>query len=426
MSDCSICCDTYNKVDRKTIKCIYCAHECCLKCQRRYLLSSAQEAHCMNCKKKWSRKILVDTFPQVFVHSEYALHKENLLFDREKSLLPDTQNHIPIILKKRGLQRMLELCSEEAAVSESRRAEIQYLQSLIGSKLHSAEIVKKDDSKRFTMKCPIGDCRGFLSSRYKCGLCGGKVCPDCQIELSETEEKHDCDPSTVETVKEIKKSTRNCPSCHVPIYKSSGCDQMWCVSCQTAFNWKTGQIEKGIIHNPEYFEFLRSRGIETRNPNEQRCGGLPNYHTVMYMFRSRLESDFVTSYYQSLAHLRNDTLARLPTPLDNHSNLNLRIDYMLNEIPEEEFKKTLYLREKERDKKLDYRQQLDTYITVGEELMRQFATGQLKLKFMAEQQYEIEKIINTQILDLNKIYKCKLHTLALSSKAVAASEQIRK
>ena len=36
------------------------------------------------------------------------------------------------------------------------------------------------------------------------------------------------------------------------------CDQMWCVCCNTAFSWKTGEIETGRIHNPHYYQHLRN------------------------------------------------------------------------------------------------------------------------------------------------------------------------
>ena len=47
----------------------------------------------------------------------------------------------------------------------------------------------------------------------------------------------------------IKKETVKCPNCATPIYKISGCDQMWCTSCNIAFNWRTGRKIKGIIHH---------------------------------------------------------------------------------------------------------------------------------------------------------------------------------
>jgi hypothetical protein len=272
------------------------------------------------------------------------------------------------------------------------------------------------------MKCPIGDCRGFLSSRYKCGVCDGKVCPHCHLELEE--EKHDCDPDLVKTVEELKKTTRNCPNCHVPIYKSSGCDQMWCINCHTAFDWKTGQIEKGIIHNPEYFEFLNKKGLSVRNPHEQLCGGMPNFSQVQYIARTRSESVFLTDYYQSLAHLRHDRLRRLPTNLDNQNNQDLRIAYLMKEISESEFKSTLQKRQKEREKGIEYRQFLTTYITVGEELFRQLVAREITVKFMSQQVLQLMEIINREIENLNKAFKSKLFLVDLSIRALDAIPSI--
>jgi hypothetical protein len=380
----------------------------------------------MSCKKKWTRYFLSENFPQTFVHKEYVLHKENLLLEREKALLPATQVHVPIILKRRGLQRMNELIEEEKREiqhlpyleKEERETELEAVYRLIRKKYHILNHTKpeeKKDKQRFVMKCPIGDCRGFLSSRYKCGVCDGKICSECHIELQE--EKHDCDPDLVKTVEELKKSTRGCPNCHVPIYKSSGCDQMWCVNCHTAFNWKTGEIEKGIIHNPEYFEFLRQNKIAVRNPHEQVCGGLPYFDSLRLYSRTRSEAVFLSDYYQSLTHLRQDTLRRLPTNLDNQNNQDLRISYLMKEISESEFKSTLQKREKDREKGIEYRQFLTTYITVGEDLFRQLVDGQVTIKAMAKNVLELLTIINREIENLNKAFKSKLSTLCLSPRA---------
>ena len=48
---------------------------------------------------------------------------------------------------------------------------------------------------------------------------------------------------------------------------------MWCVNCHTTFDWKSLQIKKsGIIHNPEYFRYLRENGITIpRNENDNPC-----------------------------------------------------------------------------------------------------------------------------------------------------------
>jgi len=71
----------------------------------------------------------------------------------------------------------------------------------------------------------------------------------------------------VESVKLKKKDTMGCPSCGVRIYKIEGCDQMWCVECHTPFSYKTGDIVKGVVHNPHYYEYIREHGENNlRNP----------------------------------------------------------------------------------------------------------------------------------------------------------------
>jgi hypothetical protein len=393
-------------------------------CNKTYVTSTAQEAHCMNCKKKWPRAFLLASFTRSFIDGDYTKHRQNLMYEREKALLPATQVHIPVILNRRGLQKMMEMNHQQYMNEEKmyrgeeldkRRGEFQYLQSLLITKLnYLARGHEKKQEKTFVMKCPIGECRGFLSTRYKCGVCNGRVCPSCHVE--EKEEKHECDPDLVKTVEEMKKTTRNCPNCHVPIFKSSGCDQMWCVSCHTAFNWRTGQIEKGYIHNPEYFEFLRRTGLTVRNPNEVVCGGMPEFATVLAKTRSRSESSLVTDIYQMVVHYRHDTLRRLPTPIDNTNNQDLRIQFLLNEISEEAFKVTIFQRERDREKKLEYRQLVDTFVTVGEELFRQLDD----IKIFCRQMLELGRLINSQILRLNSSYKCKLALIRLNEAALAS------
>jgi hypothetical protein len=53
------------------------------------------------------------------------------------------------------------------------------------------------ERQRFVMKCAQGDCRGFLSTRYKCGTCEVTVRSGCHEPLAEG---HVCDPATVQSV----------------------------------------------------------------------------------------------------------------------------------------------------------------------------------------------------------------------------------
>lgn len=100
------------------------------------------------------------------------------------------------------------------------------------------------NQRRFIRKCPNEDCKGFLDMEWYCGICEIKYCKDCNEIQTPT---HTCDPQTVETIKLLNEDSKSCPTCGIVIQKSSGCAQMWCTQCHTAFNWNTGEIDHGRV-----------------------------------------------------------------------------------------------------------------------------------------------------------------------------------
>jgi hypothetical protein len=91
-TECSICVEKYNKSNHKQVVCGYCEFDACRECCKIYMLSSPN-AKCMNpkCEGEWSLDFIVDNFTKKFVSTELKKHKENLLFDKERALLPETQ-----------------------------------------------------------------------------------------------------------------------------------------------------------------------------------------------------------------------------------------------------------------------------------------------------------------------------------------------
>lgn len=119
----------------------------------------------------------------------------------------------------------------------------------------------------FTYPCPLGDCEGFMDAHGNCPSCKKKICMKCETEEGEN---HECDPGLVETVQMLRRTSRPCPKCSVPIHKTDGCDQMWCTQCHTTFSYRTGTIHQGRTHNPEYYRWIRenNNGVVPREPGD--------------------------------------------------------------------------------------------------------------------------------------------------------------
>lgn len=124
---------------------------------------------------------------------------------------------------------------------------------------------------RFLQTCN-NNCNGFLDINLKCQSCSFIACADCmQIK----DNNHKCDQNIIKSVALIKKefNPKSCPVCCIPISKIEGCDHMWCIKCNTYFDWKTLKIMSGNnIQNPEFFDDMRRRNILSRNVNDVLCG----------------------------------------------------------------------------------------------------------------------------------------------------------
>ena len=420
--ECSICINTVTV--SKMVTCPYCTFDACNECYKHVILDSVNPPACMNveCKKQFSDDFVYSSFPKTWLDKAYRAHVTKNLVEKEKALLPETQPHVERVI----------LIEKLEAEADELHTEIRKMQERYREMTHRLSRLKYDDEpiedvaakKTVVCACPMSECRGYVYSDGKCGICDSYVCKECHVlKKAKNDEEHECKPDDVATVKELEKSTRNCPNCMVTIFKSEGCDQIWCTKCHTAFNWKTGKIEKGVIHNPHYFEYLRQNGgAAPRNPHEVLCGGMPNPRhlndhriglaqipvTKKYgrMFKSA--TDLVAAMYQRVQHVRHDVMIRLPTAIDNNSNLDLRIKYMRNELTSEKFADLIYRKEKDRKKKLEYRDILDTYCNVSQDLFTKLFTDFQVDEFLAAES-RVATFVADSIGKINKKYKSSLN-----------------
>lgn len=342
---CQVCIETFNKSTLKEIKCPYCEYSACAKCTKHYLLQSKENSHCMNCKREWDRDILVERMTKSFVNKEWKQHREDVLVERETSLLPESQIYV---------EREIEIEKTTKEYLEVQKKIMKWIRKSVELKTKIRKLREKKDTERkqFIKKCPNEECRGFLSTKWKCGICNINVCAECHEIKNDNE--HECKKENVETAKMIEKECKSCPKCATIIHKIDGCDLMWCVMCHTAFSWKSGRIESGNIHNPHYFEWLRQNGRQERNPMEIQCGREIDNHFVRVLSeKTKEKGEEVRKLYlekaRKVMHMREVEMRRYQTNRVEE-NRDLRISFLRNRLSKEEWKKILQKREKQSDK----------------------------------------------------------------------------
>jgi hypothetical protein len=417
--ECQICCNE----TKRFVKCLYCSYISCFNCNERYILESVNKPHCISCKKEFSSSFFHDNFTKSFITKKYKIHREQILFEKEKYLLPATQPEVEKIYKKKELNE--ELCDLRKIIADLKLRESEIKHEILNLDYPNPNENKKDEEKKdiYISQCPNNDCRGFLSTRYKCGICNLQACSECR-EVKK--ENHICDPNTIETIKEIKKTSRNCPNCKTLIFKISGCDQMFCTQCHIAFCWKTGKIEKGMIHNPHYFEYMKNaNGDVPRNPFEERCGGFPTedfihckefnlqFEQPLDRFGRKYDKliDLLIEIYRQTIHIHHVEIARLPTIMDNLTNQDLRIKFLMKEITNEDFKIKLQRREKDKEKKKEYRDVLETYVHVMQDLFNELRRNKDYSLFLIEEQ-KIREYIDKGVYLINNKYSSKLRNIS--------------
>jgi hypothetical protein len=380
--DCELCCESFNMKTRQNIQCGYCETCVCQTCIQTYLLNTTNDPHCMKCKKEWNREFLDIHLTKKFIRKDLKNHRENILFEREKCLMPDTQESVVRIKNGRRLQA--EKDKVMAEIDKLRRIVYDMDQAIHENMYPVRTGASAGESsstrKEFIRKCPVEECKGFLSTQWHCGVCENNICSKCnEIKTAD----HTCNPDNVASAELIKKDTKGCPSCGQFIFRISGCAQMWCPKCHVAFNWNTLQIEKGIIHNPHYFEFQRNnRAVPNRVNGDIPCGGRPNINDIlrvfgvqkhintrMYIRDPKFDVDLFLNVLRMTIHIQVLSTTRYIAV--EHNNLDIRIRYLMNEMSEDLFKKTIQQREKAFKQRREYNDIYTTFINISDDLLRQ-------------------------------------------------------
>ena len=411
--DCSICSEDFNS----KLKSVQCPanDKCPLVCVTCFLKFATDNftPSCMHCKSEIT-KDFIRSIVNKKKFNEYNNSKFLMTFDRQKSLLPQT---VEIIEKEKEIHKLRVELYDNRRIYETLRLKIRifrkanpkilkptkkhperadvynnyqkliYKQRKLNQKMENIEseidlLSMKTDQpvkKEFVMNCPLDGCRGFLSSAYKCGLCENYFCSDCNHKKDDrNDENHVCDENDKASVAFLKTKTKKCPKCGVHISKIDGCDQMYCVaeSCMTFFSWITGKIDEGPRHNPEYFRFLRERGmvIPPSQPIANNDDACINYFSIERRYNYNTYNNLRTSmtsfgvkyedweYYYRRGVEIIGVIIDLPATIGDVDGEQLRKKYLLKQIDEDRWKKNLKRILKKNEKNYEIRQILELYL----------------------------------------------------------------
>jgi hypothetical protein len=382
IGDCGICCESLNKSTRKIITCP-CGFSSCMNCCKTYLLSLTSEPKCMNCNRGWTPEFIITNMSRSFYLKELRQHMAGILLEKEKSSLPSAQPEAENLLRIKKLEKeyieiktqydnlheivenvknleyypmLLNTDRKEDEFQILKKEYLDYSHGLYDLKLKKDEIeytIKilkngstnkvQNERKKFMMHCRTSECRGFLSTQWKCSLCEKYTCNNCMESIGDYENKetHECKKENIESAELIRRESKPCPACGVPIYRIIGCSNMFCVECHTGFNWITMKIQTGKIDNPHYFEWKNKGGGMSRRAGDLPCGGLPDQlNMTISLSIGGPFYKLLVDLIPSIAHISNVVMPRFE-PIGEATMMSLRIKFLMNELTEDQWKAKL-------------------------------------------------------------------------------------
>jgi len=432
--ECEICTETFNKTAHASVECYRCHKKVCRSCVERYILENVNDPHCMfpECGTAWDRMFLAQVMKASFLQKAYVKHREEVLFERERALLPQT---MPLVVHENRVKELRDEIYETtrrlrqlANRRDELNQELHVLQAHIhhiyngdldpNAQIHGTQAERPTPSTNYRRPCAKEDCNGFLEPQTgACISCKNSTCLRCNV-VKVADVEHECKEEDTLQWAEIQRSTRPCPGCSTRIFKTTGCDQTWCPQCHTAFRWSTGQIERGAIHNPHYYEWMFDANRQGPRVQQQQrpemqlnmCvdGQMPGLREVRDRMGATRDS-MVARIHRTVRHYQH--IIRTDAQIEQNTSrkkMKIRVAFIMNSVTEKQFRERLQRIEKENGKLKEYHRIIDTYSTMMTDQFQRFVRRDIERQDIEANADRIMRITNSAVNNLNKIYNSSL------------------
>ena len=450
--ECELC--TEKVIDNYRVICPFCNVEICEKCFQYSLTMEFKNPSCIYCKKKLSLEFVLSNNATKWCEKVFVPFFEDLCLEKEKSFLIDTIPKFKKIIQIRDLKYKINSYPSNKKIENSiiRDLKLKYddtpknlKKNSEFTKLYNEKLEKKNleiallnveidqiednsNSKESTKsiyisKCPDEKCRGYVTDKHICDLCNLEICSSC---LMIKHESHICNRDDVKSANIIKESSKSCPKCFVPIFKSSGCNQMFCTNCHIVFDWESLKIDNGAVHNAHYFEWITSHNNETLDLEEVACGDIESIYRVLvqklrrkinneyYHYQQYMNDDYIQTsrglneYVQRMFQLNRifngEIINMIRERLIKNNFEDYRIRYLDKNISEKSWKSRIAKDTINNEKYNSIIEVLEMYITVTSDFIRQLAYDKIDIsKFISE--YDIfRKHFKKSVDDILQIF----------------------
>jgi hypothetical protein len=389
------------------IKCSNCQQEVCITCQIKFGKGS-----CMFCNMVWKRSFIDEQIDSKFYETYVKPKKIEELLQIEKEKLPSIQ---PLVEWEKQIRQE----------KEKKR---------FG--LNNGTILERPTLSKIQIKqifpCPMEACRGFIT-KGKCSVCNIELCVRCHKKICEN---HICKTEDIQSICAIYQETKQCPRCTTFIYKTAGCNHMYCTNCHTHFDWNTGNILKTST-NGHYINVERFKQSPSllANENEKEEKGEEEGKYTFSLFHPKYSEEemsmfaiskgLIHSFYEDgncIRLLKRKKYDSVDLEMKYQMKMeDYAIKYILNEWNEVQWKRSIYRSFMEKEYTILvsdilslYLQTLDTFL---ESIRNKYPLIQTRkewieyIHWIEQEWFTFQNECNTSLKSIGKEYEGYILTL---------------